>query len=84
LAQEATAPKTPPPATKAGKVKAGAVGAAKAGAKAVANNGINVVKGAKSFVKDVSGQSTAERARSIMINCLKGRGYAVLEEAPAR
>ncbi|MEI7932374.1 MAG: hypothetical protein WCI21_04875 [Alphaproteobacteria bacterium] len=76
---ETAVPTAPPPATKTGKLKAGVAGVAKAGAHAVSENGLNVVKGAGSFAKDVSGQSAAERRHGIVINCLKGRGYKVLE-----
>ena len=72
-------PAPPPAATKTDKVKAGAAGVAKAGADAVSKNGLNVVQGASTFVKDITGQTAAARKHTIVVNCIKGRGYSVLE-----
>lgn len=69
----------PAPATAAEKAKASVTGVAKAGAKAVAKNGLNVLQGAGTFVKEISGENAAARKHTIIVNCVKGRGYAVLE-----
>ena len=79
LAETAVPAPPPPPATKLGKLKSGATGVAKAGAKAVSKNGLNVIQGSKTFVNEVSGGPATERKKVIVANCLKGRGYAVLE-----
>ncbi len=75
---EAAVPAPPPAATKTSKVKSKVAGVAKAGAKAVSENGLNVVKGAGTFTKEVSGENAAARKHGIVVNCLKGRGYKVL------
>jgi hypothetical protein len=67
------------PASATQKVKTGVVGVAKAGVRTVAKTGVNVVQGAPTFVKELTGDTAADRSRVIVSNCLKGRGYAVLE-----
>jgi PBP1b-binding outer membrane lipoprotein LpoB len=60
-------------------VKDGVINAAKAGAKTLAKTGVNLVAAAPALAGQLTGDASAQRGRTIVSNCLKGRGYKVLE-----
>jgi azurin len=80
IADQVTRP-APAPAgqSRAAAMGSGVVRVARAGIKTVAKTGGNVVAALPQMANSLSGQDSQARARGIVSNCLKGRGYRVLE-----